>query len=369
MDELRRAGLQVAQRYDVLPYETPDDPNLHPRALLGFGGVFGCVGAGGDVLDLGCGTGVQLAAAGGEMPGRLLGVDLSEGNCTAARARLAPYGERAHIQCADLLDLTPQGLGQFDLIYAVGVIFALPEPVRHHALDLIGACLKPGGVALITHYGGAMSALRASLHRTLRAALAPDLPPPEAVTQARAWLAQTAQRLEPTHPMHEAARLTASLPDATFFHEVFNPWNAPLPVAELDRRLAAADVRFLGHVEAPASGFGPDPARRAQDADTADLGGGGYHHALFGRHTHASDLTAPGIVWSTVLQPMAGEQFRVSGGGRPIQIGHAPTRRTLERIAHAPQPILQAAPEEERSVTLRVLRDLWAHRLVMPLRA
>ena len=38
-------------------------------------------------------------------------------------------------------------------------------------------------------------------------------------------------------------------------------------------------------------------------------------------------------------------------------------------ICRAPAPVLEAAPEEERDVTLRVLRDLWANRLVTPLRS
>jgi len=368
MDDLRQAGRRLAAQYDALLYETPDDPGLRPAAVLGFGGIFGCGGPGGDVLDLGCGPGVQLTAAGEDMPGRLVGVDLSEGNCRLARERLSRFGARAEVHCADLLDLTPESLGRFDLVYAVGLVFAVPAPVRRHALALIGACLAPGGVALISHYGGAMAALRASLHQLLRAEIGAGLPPADAIARARETLARLMRQLDPAQPMREAARLTASLPDSTLFHEVFNPFCGPLPVRELDRSLSESDVRFLGHLEAPATGLGTDAGARALAADTQDLMGGGYHYALFGKAPRAPDLTASGIGWRTVLRRVAGEQYRIADSGETVQIAHAPTRKALEAIAAAPLPLLEAAPEGEREMTLRLFRDLWGHRLVTPLK-
>jgi len=368
MDELRQASAHIAAHYDTLPYEAPDNPALRPTALLGFGGVFGCAAELRDVLDLGCGTGIQLRTAGEDMSGRLVGVDLSQGNCNLARARLDGLGERVEIHQADMLDLTPQALGRFDLIYATGVVYAVPEPVRHHALRLIGDCLKPGGVVLVSHYGGAVHSLRSSLHRMLRAQCAPDLSPPAMIALARDMLAQVMRRMDPSQPMHEAARLTASLPDTTLFHEVFNPWCGPIPVRELDRALSAADVRFLGHVEAPASGLGPEPGARAEDADLHDMTGGTYHYALFGKAPKAPDLTAPHIGWSTVLRPSVGDHYRIGDGQQTVQIVDAPARQALAAIQNAPLPLLQAAPQSGRAVTLRLFHDLWSHRLVSPVR-
>ena len=67
MDE-RQAAQHIANGYDELPYEAPDDPGLHSRAVLCFGGVFGWAGALGDVLDLGCGTGGQLESTACKTP-------------------------------------------------------------------------------------------------------------------------------------------------------------------------------------------------------------------------------------------------------------------------------------------------------------
>lgn len=368
MDELRQTGQRIAESYDALPYETPDDPGLWPRALLGFGGAFGCAGAMEDVLDLGCGTGVQLAAAAQQMSGSVTGVDLSRANCRRAGERLAPFGARVRIHHADLLDLDAAALGRFDLIYAVGLVFAVPPAVRAHVLTLIAACLKPGGVALISHYGGMMPEARNWVHRLIRAEIAPGLAPADAAAKARQALLRLLPRLEAAPLMRDAARLSLSLPDTTLFHEVFNPFVEPIPVRELDRALEGAGVRFLGHLESPATIVIGDATARALEADAQDLLGGSYHYALFGKGAHAPDLTAPHIAWQTRLRSESSVQYRVAGSAETVQILHAPTRATLDALADGPRPLLDAMPREQRDMTLRLFRDLWARRLVTPSR-
>jgi SAM-dependent methyltransferase len=363
MDELRRAGVRLAADYDAMAYALPADPYLRPRVLLGFGAVFGCPGALGDVLDLGCGAGVQLAQAGAEASGRLVGVDLSGENCRRARERLAPLGDRVRIHHGDLIDMAPEALGQFDLIHAVGLVFAVPPAVRAHVLGLIGACLRPGGVALISHYAGTMSKIRAELHRQVRDAVEAGLPPSETITRGREAMIRIAT--DQTPQLQEAARLSASLDDSSFFHEVFNPFCEPVCAGELDLALAPG-VRFLGHLDAPASALKPDARARALASDALDQTGGGYHHALFGKDARPPDLTAAHVLWSTVLRPAGGGLYRA--GSREIPIAHAPTRAALDAIAFRPQPFLKAAPPQEREVTARLFRDLWAQRLVTPLR-
>jgi SAM-dependent methyltransferase len=362
MDDLRQISLRLAADYDAVAYETPADPHLAPHMVLGFGAVFGCPGALGDVLDLGCGAGVQLAQAGAEMTGRLVGADISEEHCRRARERLAPFGARAQLHCGDILDLTPDSLGRFDLIYAIGFVFAVPPEIRAHALALIGACLRPGGVALISHYAGAMARTRAELHALMRREIPASLPPQDAVARARAMMPGLAQ----TPPLQEAAALSASLPDNTLFHEVFNPFCGPVPLRELDAALAPAGIRFLGHLEAPASGLKPMPDTRVQASDARDETGVSYHYAIFGKGARPPDLTAPHIAWSTGLRPLGRGFYRA--GEQTVEIAHGPTRAALDAIAARPLPFLIATQPTERDVTARIFRDLWAQNLVTPLR-
>lgn len=363
MDGLRRSSLRLAADYDAVAYETHADPFLAPRVVLGFGGVFGCPGALEDVLDLGCGAGVQLAQAGAEMTGRIVGADISHEHCRRARERLTPFGSRAQIHSGDILDLTPEALGQFDLIYAIGFVFAVPPEIRAHALALIGACLRPGGVALVSHYAGSMARTRAELHASVRHEIPAGLPPHEAVARARAVMAGLAQ----TPQLQDAAALSASLPDNTFFHEVFNPFCGPLPLSELDAALAPADIRFLGHLEAPASGLKPMPDARVQASDTQDEAGVSYHYALFGKGARPPDLTAAHVAWSTALLPLGSGFYR--GGEQTVEVAHVPTRAALDAIARQPLPFLAATLPTERDVTARIFRELWSENLVTPLRA
>jgi hypothetical protein len=107
---------------------------------------------------------------------------------------------------------------------------------------------------------------------------------------------------------------------------------------------------------------------RARAADTQDQQGGAYHYALFGKAPRAPDLTAPAIVWSTTLRQQGGTFYRIGATQNTVQIAHAPTRAALDRIAVQPLSFLEAAPEQERDVTLRLFKDMWARRLVTPLR-
>jgi SAM-dependent methyltransferase len=363
MDDLRRISIRLAADYDAVAYETPADPFLAPRVLLGFGGVFGCPGALGDVLDLGCGAGIQLAQAAAEMTGRVVGADISQEHCRRARENLAPFGARAQIECRDILDLTPEAVGRFDLIYAIGFVFAVPPQVRRHALALIGACLKPGGVVLISHYAGSMARTRTELHALVRREIPEGLAPAEAVALTRAMMPKLAQ----TPQLREAAELTASLPDSTLFHEVFNPFCGPLPLRDLDAALAPAGIRFLGHLEAPASGLKPMPEARVEASDAQDEAGVSYHYAVFGKGARPPDLTAAHIAWSTALRPLGSGFYR--GGAQTVEIAHAPTRAALDAIAQRPLPFLAATQPMERDVTARIFRELWGQNVVTPLRA
>src|SRR5437868_2961867 len=117
--DFRAFHARIAADYDILPYEAPLDPALEMHKVLGMGRLYGCGGAAHDVLDLGCGTGLELARAGSQASGRLIGIDLSSKNCRKARARLAMFGNRAEIRTADILDLDGDHMGRFDVIYAI----------------------------------------------------------------------------------------------------------------------------------------------------------------------------------------------------------------------------------------------------------
>ena len=99
------------------------------------------------ILDVGCGTGTQLALY--RRPGcRLAGVDLSPSMVAEARRKL---GETAEIRCENA-SATSFQTATFDLVMIVTVLHELPPDVRQPVLEECHRLVKPGGRILVMDY-------------------------------------------------------------------------------------------------------------------------------------------------------------------------------------------------------------------------
>jgi trans-aconitate methyltransferase len=306
---LRAANAQIADAYDHVPYDPPASPGLDAERVFGITALYGCTPSRADIdiLDLGCGTGAQLARAGAQTSGRVVGTDLSRSACALAEKRCAAFSDRARIVCADIIDLAADDLGTFDLIYHVGVLYITPPEVQQRLLQLIAACLKPGGVAVISYYAGTQSVLHAALQPVLRLSVDADAAPAARVKQARACLQDMAQTLSQQPGDHRTMlgvlQQAQMRDDAVLFHELLNHSFAALATSSLEAALGAQGVHFLnwmmpGHFSAV-----PSPRARALKADAEDMAGGGYHYALFGKCTGEKgfDVCADNVLWHTRL--------------------------------------------------------------------
>jgi len=111
------------------------------------------VGAGMDVLDIGCGPGfftLEMARRVGPA-GRVTAVDLQQGMLDKARAKLERAGladtVTFHLCRADAIGLT----GAFDLILVFHVLHEVPDPACF--LRELKGLLKPGGRVLLAEPG------------------------------------------------------------------------------------------------------------------------------------------------------------------------------------------------------------------------
>ena len=100
----------------------------------------------GSVLEIGCGNSVWLPHLAKLRGVRVAGIDYSEEGCALARRRLEVEGVAGEVFQLDLFEADPARVGQFDLVYSLGVVehFTDLEHVLSHLLKFV----RPGGVLL-----------------------------------------------------------------------------------------------------------------------------------------------------------------------------------------------------------------------------
>ena len=101
-----------------------------------------------EVLDVGCGTGIQLASY--QQAGcRVTGIDASPAMLEVARRRL---GTGASLTVGDAARM-PYPDHTFDLVLAATVLHEMPPQVRTAALGEMKRVLRPGGRMLLIDFG------------------------------------------------------------------------------------------------------------------------------------------------------------------------------------------------------------------------
>ena len=119
---------------------------------------------GGDVLEVGVGTGLSLDGYGANCA--VVGVDISPAMLEKARKRVADL-RLSRVRRLEVMDAEHLRFpdASFDAVVAQYVLSAVPNPER--ALDELARVLRPGGEMVITSRIGADSGLRAAIERWL----------------------------------------------------------------------------------------------------------------------------------------------------------------------------------------------------------
>lgn len=284
---LRGVNALIAGGYDNMPYDEPASPGLDPQHVFSLAARY--VGpretSGIDVLDLGCGTGAQLERAAGLTTGNLVGTDLSRSAYVKAVERTARFGPRCKVVCADFMDLNADELGQFDLVYLIGVLYVTPPQVQRSLLELTAACLKPGGIAVISYYAGTVPLLMAGLHKVLRANISQYEPIPDQIRTARAHIQTIASTIGQAggdqRLMLSILRQIYETKDTIFYHEMLNQSFGALSTSTLETALGAHGVHFLNWMQPAPFEAGASSRARAIIADSYAFGGGGYFYGVF----------------------------------------------------------------------------------------
>jgi S-adenosylmethionine-diacylgycerolhomoserine-N-methlytransferase len=113
------------------------------------------VPAGGSVLEIGCGTGRNLALIGRRFPqARLFGLDISAEMLVSAEAKLGRPGRtKTVLRVADATDFQPSEFGEtgFDRIVISYALSMIPDWEK--SIDAAIAALNPGGSLHIADFG------------------------------------------------------------------------------------------------------------------------------------------------------------------------------------------------------------------------
>jgi SAM-dependent methyltransferase len=128
----------------------PDPKILRDRRLIAIFDRHARVGPGRQVLEAGCGGSPWLAYLARERRCLVTGIEIDPHAARRAEANLAGAGSRGEILVRDAFDVAsnPELLGRFDLVYSMGVLEHLANPVD--GLLALAAYLRPGGRVLTT---------------------------------------------------------------------------------------------------------------------------------------------------------------------------------------------------------------------------
>ncbi|MBI1179737.1 MAG: methyltransferase domain-containing protein [Alphaproteobacteria bacterium] len=334
----------LGENYDRVDYAPGVEPRLEHERLLGIGALFGCCPAGRDVLDLGCGWGVPLARAAAMGGDRLTGLDISRRALAQAEARCAPFGSRCRLEHVDLLDVRPEDLGTYDLVYNVGVYYVAPEAVRRRLVDLIGRCVGPGGIAVVTYYAGPMADIRERVYRLLREASDSASSPSAAVAAARSGLAALKQQIQQTtwkDMLLEELDRIGRAPDSLLYHEGLNSSFAAVETLVLAREMERYGLHFLAYSGPGPSLSVPSSSTRAAAASTYDLSRGGYRYAVFGKPPgSAFDIRTPLVTWQAsltrTLQPDGSVKYVNIESGRSVVVTRPAIGALVDRLVAGP---------------------------------
>ncbi len=249
------AQADIERAYDALPFVSLSCRESHPDGLEALGRLFGFGPAPANscrVLEIGCGTGVNLLAMAETLPGsRFVGFDLSGVQIGLGRKMASAAGlENVQFEQLDLCD-TPETLGEFDYILCNGVYSWVPEPVQVSLLKTVRRHLAPDGLAFVS-YNTMPGWFSRGVIRSMMLFHAGDFDQPrEKVQQSRKlleFLAHSATADEPHYraALQREAMLLRECPDEYIFHDLLSANNFPVWFHQFVASVEQNDLGYFG---------------------------------------------------------------------------------------------------------------------------
>jgi SAM-dependent methyltransferase len=245
--------------YDQVPYPGGARAAAQCQRLETIATLFGLMpvpSAGARVLELGCGSGENLAAQALAYPGaHFVGCDASEAAIMAAR-ELARSLLLVNVELRnqDLCDID-SSWGQFDYIVCHGVFSWVGPNVRRRILEILRYNLATNGVGFVSYNALPGWHLRRVVRELMRHHTRGIEGPTQIIEQARAVLALAVQAYTGADPYAELLRdeylhLSRSS-DGYLYHEMLEEHNEPFYLHEFIEQIEAAGLQYLGAADFP----------------------------------------------------------------------------------------------------------------------
>ncbi len=308
--------------YDAFIYPSLSFPVTHLGRLAAIGRLFGMEAAhpaAARVLELGCGTGINLLAMAQLFPdARFIGVDLSKSQIEMAEAAASAAGiSNAQFLHADLAELD-QELGTFDYIISHGVYSWIPDATKEALLRVSKEHLAPKGIAYVSYNCLPGWKMRGALRDMMLMHTGGLAEEADKVGQAKALLEFLSSASNQESPygkfLSQELELLLKCDDAYIAHEFLEADNDAFYFSEFHRQAGAAGLFYLGDAE-PASMMMADIPKEAQ-ATFAQLKGNlaateQYLDFLRNRTFRCSLLCHPGLPIDRDVKPSRVTGFTV----------------------------------------------------------
>lgn len=240
--------------YDSLPYQGQARRKTHPDRLAAIATVFGARPPDmrrARVLELGCGTGDNIAAIASSLPdSTCVGIDLSLAQVELGRARAAHAGLRNLLLIAGNIRDLDGSLGAFDIVIAHGLLSWVPPDLHDVILATCHRHLAPQGIAYVSYNALPGWHIRRVARDLMLSAAGDAASEAERVARGRAALESVCEALDRTDTAY--ARLlieqrdnVRQLSDWHVAHDLLETFNTAFAFRDVVRRAAAAGLRFV----------------------------------------------------------------------------------------------------------------------------
>jgi SAM-dependent methyltransferase len=285
---LSEGARNVTNAYDRVRYPNSAVARTHPANLSVFAALFGrpfAPFAKSRVLEIGCGEGVNLINMALCAPGsEFVGVDLAETPTNLARATVQALGlanVRFHVQ--DIAH-TDDSLGSFDYIIAHGVYAWVPAAVGEALIRVVGALLRPDGLAFISYNAYPGARFRQILRDLLLSATDAISDPVEKLRLAHSVLIHATKSWSESDPYQNALRAAANYmlkrPPEVLFHDEFSAYFEPKLLSDVIAAARKVGLDYLCDSQPPLSAEALFPSEKFAAAEPYSGGDWGRFEQL-----------------------------------------------------------------------------------------